>query len=323
MIRSKAVLAPMSGITDIPFRLMTRKYGCGFAFTEMIDVNGIIYNSHKTFDMMERIPEDLPLGVQLVGEDVKKFIKVGKICEGRGFKLLDINAGCPARKVVKGGKGSALMKDIKKLAGIVAGLKAALNISVTVKIRSGWDQSSINCVEMAKALESAGADAIGIHPRTKEQMYKGKADHNLTLRVKGTVRIPVIASGNIFNAKDAEDVLISTGCDAVFIARGALGCPWIFDDIKKGSIREGKAAEMTFNDLKAVIIEHYEICLRFYNEIMTKKRMYKHLIWYFNKYKNKNDIMKKYQAGDGTAGFKAFMDKLELCDGKLILNDPS
>ncbi|MFH1837268.1 MAG: tRNA dihydrouridine synthase DusB [Candidatus Omnitrophota bacterium] len=319
IIKSRVILAPMSGITDIPFRLMARKFGCKFTFTEMIDVNGILYNNRKTFCMMDTVPEDAPIGIQLVGRDADDFLSVGRICEKKGYKLLDINAGCPAKKVVKCGKGSALMKDVKKLSEIVEKLTSNLTIPVTVKIRSGWDGEHINCVKAAKAIAAAGAAAISIHPRTRDQMYKGKADHELTRKIKEAVNVPVIASGDVFSAEDAENIFEQTGCDAIFAARGSLGRPWIFDEINKHFRGEKDFHDPTFTELKKIITEHYALSLKFYNDHTTKKKMYKHLMWYFKKYKKKTDIMKAYQKVEGVKEFKKFLDSLKLEGRNLYL----
>ncbi|MCK5450659.1 MAG: tRNA dihydrouridine synthase DusB [Candidatus Omnitrophica bacterium] len=315
MIMAKAVLAPLSGITDIPFRLMARRFGCKFAFTEMIDVNGIIYKNKKSFRLLDRIPGDEPLGVQLVGEDIERFVSVAKICEEKGFKLLDINAGCPARKVVTLGKGAALMKDPKKLARIVGRLVKELSIPVTVKIRSGWDENNINYLKVAKAVESEGASAVGFHVRTREQMYKGEVDRSLIFKLKEKINIPVIASGNIFSAEDVKNVFKSTGCDAVFIARGALGRPWIFKEIEEGS-REEWVPE--FEELKNIIKEHFYLNLEYYDFIHARKRMYKHLTWYLKKYKNLHEIMKEYTNIKDMRSLEKLLKKLRVGEKKKL-----
>ncbi|MDP8258729.1 MAG: tRNA dihydrouridine synthase DusB [Candidatus Aadella gelida] len=317
--KKRIILAPMSGITDIPFRLMTKKFGCEFAFTEMIDINGLLHNNRRTFSMMDTVPGDNLSGIQLVGEDAEKFLHVGKMCEDKGFKLIDINAGCPARKVVKCGKGSALMKDVKKLAKIVSMLVENLNVHITVKIRSGWDEKSINCVEVAKVLEDVGASAIGIHPRTQNQMYKGKADHELTKKIKRSVKIPVIASGNIFSAEDVEDVFGLTGCDAIFVARGALGRPWIFDEISRYFEGQENIYPPPFKKIKEIIFEHYLLYADLYGDNVAKRRMYKHLMWYFGKNKNKNEVMKEYQKIEGSGKFKKFLKKIFVEERRLVI----
>ncbi|MEA3489774.1 MAG: tRNA dihydrouridine synthase DusB, partial [Candidatus Omnitrophota bacterium] len=294
MIKAKAILAPMSGVTDVPFRVMARKFGCSFAFTEMIDVNGIVYGNRKSLKLMEKGPDDSPLGVQIVGEDENKLVQVARICEEKGFQVVDINAGCPARKVIKGGKGAALLKDTVKLARIVRKLVRAVRISVTVKIRSGWDKNRLNCLEIARAVESEGARAICVHPRTKAQMYRGRVDHNITRLVKEAVKIPVFASGDIFSPEDAGEILSLTGADAVAVARGALGRPWIFRQIN--AYLKGKEAVSgpSFNELKNLIREHFLLCVEFYGDRRTFPRMYKHLAWYLAPFKNLGYIMNEY-----------------------------
>ncbi len=320
MIKAKAVLSPMSGITDLPFRMMARKFGCAFAFTEMVDINGIVYKNRKSLKYLERAKGDEPLGIQLVGQDLEKFLIVAEICEEKGFALIDINAGCPARKVVKAGKGAALMRDTAKLAKIVSGVARHVSIPVTVKIRSGWDEDNLNYLETAKAVEAEGASAICIHSRTKEQMYRGKAEHNVTRETKEAVGIPVFASGNIFTAKDAVDVLKYTGCDGVFVARGALGKPWVFREIS--DMINGKTVQRppSFNELKDVIRKHFKLQVRYYGEFLAFKRMYKHMTWYLKRYKNIDDVMKVFLKVEDAASFGDLMDRLILDEnGRLRL----
>lgn len=319
MVKAKAILAPMAGVADEPFRLMCRRFGCKFAFTEMLDVNGIVYNNKKTFRMLETVPEDKPLGIQLVGQDIVKILYVAKICEEKGFKILDLNAGCPAQKVVKGEKGSALLKAPRKLGKIIGRLVKELNIPVTVKIRSGWDDESLNYMEIAKIVSSEGAKALCIHPRTKAQMYKGKVFHDATRQIKENVDIPVFASGNIFTLSDFKDVLEKTGCDGVYIARGALGKPWIFKQIN--DYLKGVKGEYVpeFNEIKKLIVEHYSMTLDVYGEYIANKRMYKHLSWYFKKLKDLNTVMTAYREVKNPDEFLKFMKRLEIDGNRLIL----
>ncbi|MFC1570233.1 tRNA dihydrouridine synthase DusB [Candidatus Omnitrophota bacterium] len=314
MIKAKAVLAPMSGITDIPFRLMCRKFGCKFAFTEMVDVNGIVYKNKKTLTYLDRVPKDEPLGVQIVGADADRLLFAAQLCEEKGFEVLDINAGCPARKVIKGGKGAALLKDVPKFADIVSRIVKKLTIPVTVKIRSGWSEDSLNYMEVAKAVESEGAAAICIHTRTQEQMYKGQADHGITAKLKKKIKIPVFASGNIFTAGDAKKVLEETGCDGVFVARGALGKPWIFratEDILSG---KDKFDAPGFSDIKKIMIEQFSLSVKFQGEFVARKRMYKHVTWYLKRFKNMNEIMKAYSKVEDLASFESFIGSIEMDD---------
>ena len=314
MINAKAVLAPLSGITDIPFRLIARKFGCRFAFTEMVDVNGIVYNNKKTLRYLDRVPEDEPLGAQIVGHDVGPLLVGAKMCEDKGFEVLDINAGCPAQKVIKGDKGAALLRDVPRLARIVRKIVKELTIPVTVKIRSGWDQDNLNYLEVAKAVESEGASAICIHTRTKDQMYKGKADHSQTKILKENVKIPVFASGNIFHPEDVKEVLEYTGCDGVFVARGALGTPWIFSAIEDFLQGKDTFDAPGFREIKDIILDHFNLSIKYQGERLAKKRMYKHITWYLKRFKNLNKIMPEYTKLESVEDFKPFLDRLEIDD---------
>jgi tRNA-dihydrouridine synthase B len=314
IIEAKVFLAPMSGVTDMPFRLMARKYGCKFAFTEMIDVNGIFYKNLKTIKMLDSVPEDKPLGVQLVGQDIEKIVLAAKVCEEKGYGVLDLNSGCPARKVICAGKGSALMKDLTQFGSIVRNLVKVLSIPVTVKIRSGWDNENVNCVEAAQVAESEGASAICVHSRTREAMYKGKPDHELTRLVKEAVKIPVFASGNIFTPKDVSSVFDLTGCDAVSVARGAFGCPWIFNDIYRFLFDGTMNPPLSFDDTKKVMQEHFALCFMYNEKARVFTRMYKHVCWYLKRFKNLNDIMGKYPRSNDPEEMKKFIDDLRIDD---------
>jgi tRNA-dihydrouridine synthase B len=308
IINSKIFLAPMSGVTDMPFRMICRKYGCRFAFTEMIDVNGIYYKNLKTLDMLDTIKNDKPIGVQIVGQDEKKILMAAKACQDKGFPLLDFNAGCPARKVVTPGKGSALMKEPKKLGGILSMLVKELKIPVTLKIRGGWDQDSINCVEIAKIAESAGVSAISIHPRTQSMMYKGQPDHKLSALVKNNVKIPVFASGNVFEKEDIKNILEETGCDGVLVARGSLGRPWIFREYHDEKFQ----GFTSIDDIKMVILEHFHYAYEYFDERRLFSRMYKHMTWYLKRFKGINEIMKVYTSLGSFDEFKVFLDRIQV-----------
>ncbi|MDP8299399.1 MAG: tRNA dihydrouridine synthase DusB [Candidatus Tantalella remota] len=319
MIAAKAVLAPMSGITDVPFRMICRKFGCSFAFTEMVDVNGIVYNNKKTFKYLERLPGDHPLGAQLVGQDEERLLRVARLCEEVGFGMVDLNAGCPARKVITGGKGAYLLKTPGKIGRLIARMVKGLAIPVTIKIRSGWDEDSLNYLEVARIAEAEGASAICIHPRTKTQMYRGQAYHEMTQEVKESVRIPVFASGNMFKASDVKTVMEDTGCDGVYIARGALGRPWIFDEINR--MFQGKDAKDApdLDRIKEVVEEHYRLSLEHHGEFLGNKRMHKHLSWYLKEYKNLNEMLNEYRETKDLDSFLVFLKRLSLDGRKLYL----
>ncbi|MBD3296765.1 MAG: tRNA dihydrouridine synthase DusB [Candidatus Omnitrophica bacterium] len=314
MLGAGIIMAPMAGITDTPFRLLVRGYGCAFAFTEMIDVNGVIYNNRKTFRLMRRIPEDLPLGIQLVGQEEDKFLKVAGYCVDMGYRMIDINAGCPARKVVKAGKGAALLKQPRRLERIVRRLSRELDVPVTVKIRAGWDHNDLNYIEVGRRVQGAGAAAVGIHVRSRAQMYKGNADHSITRRLKRELDIPVIASGNIFSAREAIEVMRETSCDAVYAARGALGRPWIFGDYN--ALREGREPDrdVTLTMLKKVMLAHYRLCMKYYDEGRIPGRMYKHITWYLKGFRGLDPVMRAYRKETGPAAFRAFLERLRADD---------
>lgn len=319
MLEARFVMAPMAGVTDVPFRMMVRRFGCRFAFTEMIDSTGMLYRSRRTSAMLKRPPEDSPAGVQISGEDAEKILYTARICEEKGFDVIDVNAGCPSRKVVKGGKGAALLKDPVKLGRIVEELVKNLSVPVTVKIRSGWDEESMNYVEVAKVVELSGAKAICIHPRTREQMYKGKAEHDAVREIKEAVKIPVFASGNIFSAFDAASVMERTGCDGVFVARGALGRPWIFRELYDYFSGKKEIVEPSFEEVKAIVARHFSECEVSYGSfVRARSRMYKHVTWAFKRYKGIHEAMKTYTTLPDEAAFLDFLRRLELEGGKYL-----
>jgi len=318
MVKARAVLSPMAGVTDIPFRMICRKFSCRFAFTEMVDVSGITYRNLKTMKYLDMVPGDFPLGAQIVGEDEKKLLEAARVCEDKGFGVIDINAGCPAKKVVKGGKGSALLRDPRSLGRIIGLLTSHVKARITVKIRSGWDDESVNYLEVARIAESEGASAICVHPRTRTQMYRGNSiSHTPTLEVKQAVSIPVFASGNIFSVSDAMDVMNTTGCDGVFVARGALSRPWIFDDISRALNGEDPAEEPGLQRIKEVMAEHFLMAEERYGKVLAVKRMYKHVTWYLKKYKNLNSVMEAYRAVKDSVSFNGFLLKIGL-DGRRL-----
>jgi tRNA-dihydrouridine synthase B len=229
--KKKLFLAPMAGVTNVPFRELCRNYGADAVVTEMISINALIRNSKPTLKLLQHSKEESPVGVQLFGGKPEFVSKAAKMVE-KDFDWVDFNFGCPAKKILKQGAGSALMKRPARVKEIVEALRV-VNKPVTVKIRSGWDKASINAVEIAQISQDAGADAIFIHARTTSQGYSGKADWNVIKNVKKAVKIPVIGNGDVFSALDAMSMYYETKCDSVMVGRGALGNPFIFKEIKK------------------------------------------------------------------------------------------
>jgi tRNA-dihydrouridine synthase B len=230
-LQNKALLAPLAGISNLPFRLVARSFGCSLAFTEMISANGLIRKSDKTLEYLRTSAEDQPLGVQIFGAEPDIMAQAACIVADQGAALIDINMGCPVKKVIKAGAGAILMKDPDRAAGIITAVKKAVTVPVTVKIRSGWNRSSINAVEIARIAEDCGAAAIIIHARTYDQGFGGVADWRVIAQVKKAVGIPVIGNGDIWYPRDAIKMREDTFCDAVMVGRGSLGDPWIFKGI--------------------------------------------------------------------------------------------
>lgn len=230
---SPVVLAPMAGISDLPYRVICRKFGCGLTVSEMVSAKGLLYKNEKTFAMLQIGEAERPTAIQLFGSVPEELAEAAKIVEARGADIVDFNMGCPVPKVVNNGEGSAMMKNVKLAAEVVNAMVKAVKKPVTVKIRKGFAAGDANAPEFAKAMEEAGAAAIAVHGRTREQYYSGKADWDIIAAVKQNVSIPVIGNGDIFTPQDAERMLKYTGCDGIMVARGAQGNPWIFSSIKE------------------------------------------------------------------------------------------
>ena len=227
-------LAPMAGITNLPFRTIVRRCGCQLAFTEMVSVNGLVRGAERTCRYLDGASEDRPLGVQIFGAEAEIMAAGARIATDRGADLIDINMGCPVKKVVRAGAGSALLKDPAKVGRIVSAVRSASSLPLTVKIRSGWRRSEVNATEIARIAEAEGADAVIVHPRTADQGFGGRADWSIIRAVKDVLGIPVIGNGDIHRAADVGRMMAATACDGVMIGRAVLGNPWIFQEIIDG-----------------------------------------------------------------------------------------
>ena len=225
---NNCILAPMAGVTDLPFRLLCKEQGVGLICMEMVSAKAIYYNNKNTEELMAIHPDEAPVSLQLFGSDPDIIADMAKRIEEKPFAILDINMGCPVPKVVNNGEGSALMKDPKLAEEILTKLVKAINKPVTVKIRKGFNDANVNAVEIARIAESCGVAAVAVHGRTREQYYSGKADWDIIRDVKRAVRIPVFANGDIFSGTDAAHILRYTGCDLAMIGRGCFGDPWLF-----------------------------------------------------------------------------------------------
>lgn len=272
------ILAPMAGITDLPARLIAREFACPLAFTEMVNARGLGMENVKTLELLRSSALDRPLGVQLLGREPDHLREALAALDAYHYDVIDLNAACPVKKVTKKGEGAALLKEPARLARLVATLVEHAPVPVTVKIRSGWDSSSINAVETARRIADAGADAICVHARTKEQAYRGKADPNVIRAVKQAVAIPVIASGDMFSAEAAREAMRVTGCDAVMIARGALGNPWIFREL--AAPPAGIAGRPQIDEIVAVMQKHLAASIACHGEVLGVLNFRKFFIWY-------------------------------------------
>ena len=274
------ILAPMAGVSDLPFRLLCREQGAGLVCMEMVSAKAIYYNNRNTESLMEIHPREMPVSLQLFGSDPVIISEMAKRIEDRPFSFLDINMGCPVPKVVNNGEGSALMKNPGLVEEILSGLVKAIRKPVTVKIRKGFNDESVNAVELAKIAESCGVAAVAVHGRTREQYYSGHADWDIIAQVKDAVKIPVIGNGDVDTPQAAARMLAQTGCDGVMIGRGAQGNPWIFREIREYLERGVILPPPTNQEKKEVILRHAALQLEYKGEYTGVREMRKHLAWY-------------------------------------------
>lgn len=279
-IDNEVFLAPMAGVTDLPFRMICKKHGCGLLYTEMINAKALSYGDKNTLKMLTIRDEEMPVAIQIFGSEPHFMATAAEILNEYPNIVLDINMGCPAPKVVKNGDGSALMKDPILAGNIMERVVKYSEKPVTVKIRKGWDDEHINAVQIAKVAEESGISAITVHGRTREQYYSGKADWDIIEEIKSEVNIPVIGNGDIFTFDDAVRIREKTGCDAIMIGRGAQGNPWIFDRvnhfIKTGEIIEPPSVSEKID----TAIEHMNMAVEFEGEYVAVREMRKHIGWY-------------------------------------------
>lgn len=276
-------LAPMAGVTDIPFRLLCKEQGASLVYTEMISAKALHYNDKETIELSETHPDERPVGVQIFGSEPEIMAEAAQFFSHRNdIALIDINMGCPAPKIVKNGDGCALMKDPQLVRSIVREVVRASEKPVTVKIRKGWDERSINAVQIATICEEEGASAVTVHGRTREQYYSGKSDIDIIKEVKKVLSIPVIGNGDVKEPLDAMRMFEITGCDAIMIGRGAQGNPWIFKNIinyLKNGVNIDKPGK---EELLAVILRHYDLMEQFKGERKALLEMRKHIGWYLH-----------------------------------------
>lgn len=303
------ISAPMAGITDRAYRILAKEAGCGLVCTEMVSDQALLYGNPKTNHLLDSSGETGPISMQIFGSDTGYMADAAEIVESRGADLIDINMGCPTPKIVKNGEGSALMREPEKAAEIVRAVVGRVQVPVTVKMRKGWDERSMNAVELARLVVDAGAAAVTVHGRTRSQFYTGKADWGIIAAVKKAVNVPVIGNGDIWNPQDALAMMEQTGCDGVMIGRASLGNPWIFTKIvhflKTGDLLPDPALE----ERVATALRHLDLLVEIKGEKVAVWEMRKHAAWYMkglrgasrlrelvNKARSKEEIRKIFNA---------------------------
>lgn len=279
-LKNNVILAPMAGVTDKAFRFICKPFGPALMYTEMVSGKGLFYKNKKTADLLDTDPLEKPLATQLFGHEPDVLAEIAEKALEFGAEIIDINMGCPAPKITGNGDGSAISKDPKLAGEIISAVVRAVDAPVTVKIRKGWDETTVNAVEMAKIAEDSGASAITVHGRTRQQFYSGSADLDIIKAVKESVSIPVIGNGDITNEESAKRMLDYTGCDGIMIGRGAEGDPWIFERVlhylKTGDKLPLPTAKMRADKME----EHLRLLVEFKGEYRGIQQARKHMVWY-------------------------------------------
>lgn len=293
ILQGNLILAPMAGVTDLPFRLLCKEQGADLVYTEMISAKGIYYKNKNTEKLWEIDEQEHPAALQLFGSEPELMADMAEKIEARNFDILDINMGCPVPKVVNNGEGSALMKNPELAGKIVKAVSGRIKKPVTVKFRKGFNDSTVNAVDFAKRMEENGALAIAVHGRTREEYYSGKADWEIIARVKEAVTIPVFASGDIFTVQDAVRCEKETSCDGLMLARGARGNPWLFHQIKTYQQTGILEEKPDLEEVIQMILRHARMQAAFKGEYLGIREMRKHVAWYIAGYKNSASIRRR------------------------------
>ncbi len=312
-INNQIIFAPMAGVSNISYRKIIKKMGAGLIYSEMISTLGITHNAKKTIDLINFEEDERPISIQIFGTDTNSFISAAKYIEENFHPdIIDINMGCPVPKVaIKSQAGSALLKNPDKIYEIVKNVVENTNTPITVKIRSGWDEKSINAVEVAKKIELAGASAVAIHARTRSQGYSGKANWNIIKQVKEAVNIPVIGNGDVKTIEDAKKMLSDTKCDGVMIGRGALGNPWFIKECVE-YIENNKIIAKPTNEEKIEMIQtHYNLLKKYTNTNIALLEIRTHALWYIKGIPNVKELKNEIVQAKTEEEFKKVLNKIK------------
>ena len=307
-IENPSVLAPMAGVTDLAFRLLAKEMGCGLVVSEMVSAKGLLYENCRTKELIRIDPRERPTAIQLFGSVPDELAEAARRVAASGADIIDFNMGCPTHKIVRNGEGSALLRFPELAEKILKAMVAAVDIPVTVKIRAGWDENSINAVEIAKRAEQAGVSSIAVHGRTREQFYGGNADWEIIRQVKRAVTIPVIGNGDVRTVHDAERLLLETGCDGVMVGRAACGNIWIFRQIAEYLKEKNIPPPPSFAERGTTMLRHLDMLTELKGEHIAIREMRRHAVCYVKGFPRSAELRTRFNQALKREDFRQILD---------------